>query len=405
MKIGRTVPPAAAPICWTDLCHGVVGIFTPNRSIRALEGEIRRHFDVNHVFLMSSGTAALALTLMALKTTSARTEVVIPAYTCFSVPAAILKAGLRPAVCDIDPSTFDFDHALLERTLNGNTLCVIAHHLFGIASDIERIRALCRSRGIFVVEDAAQAMGVESNGRNLGTLGDVGIFSLGRGKNITCGSGGIIVTSSDQIAEAIDRQCYGLGASSLAEVLKDLVQIVLMAIFIRPRLYWIPAGLPFLRLGETIFPKEIPLTRLSGAKASLLRHWRSRLIQSNRIRSETAADFSQRLSLRPASGACHPYVRLPILVATAKEKERLYSLSQARGLGLSLAYPTSINEIPEISRMFDGKRFPSARSVAEHILTIPTHHWLSEKDKRVIADCVRATIGAGRRPAQRRKAS
>jgi dTDP-4-amino-4,6-dideoxygalactose transaminase len=121
---------------------------------------------------------------------------VIPAYTCFSVPAAVLKAGLRPVLCDINPSTFDFDHALLERTLNGNTLCVVAHHLFGIPSNIERVRALSRARGIFVVEDAAQAMGVESHGRSLGTLGDVGLFSLGRGKAITCGSGGIIVTNS-----------------------------------------------------------------------------------------------------------------------------------------------------------------------------------------------------------------
>jgi perosamine synthetase len=394
MKIGRTVPPAAAPLRWKDLCGGVIGTFSCNDSIRTLEEGIRLHFGVDHVFLVSSGTSALALTLLALKESSARTEVVIPAYTCFSVPAAVLKAGLRPALCDINPSTFDFDHTLLERTLNANTLCVIAHHLFGIPSDIERIRSLCQARGIFVVEDAAQAMGAESSGRTLGTIGDVGIFSLGRGKNITCGSGGIMVTNSDQIARALDRQCRELGASSLAGVLKDLIQIVLMAIFIRPSLYWIPAALPFLRLGETIFPKEIPLTRLSGTKAGLLRHWESRLIQSNQIRSETAADFSQRLSLRPACGPFHPYVRLPVLAATAREKERLYSLSQARGLGLSVAYPTAVSEIPEVRAAIDGQRFPAAERVAEHLLTVPTHHWLSEEDKRAIAECIGTPAGA-----------
>jgi len=392
MKIGRTVPPAAAHICWKDLCCGIAGIFAPARSIRDLEEEIRRHFGVRHVFLVSSGTAALTLTLMALKSSSSRTEVVIPAYTCFSVPAAILKAGLRPVLCDINPSTFDFDRALLERTLSGETLCVVSHHLFGIASDIERIRALCETRGIVVVEDAAQAMGVESNGCTLGTIGDVGIFSLGRGKNITCGSGGIIVTKSDHIAEAIGREWRRLESPPLADVLKDFAQLVLMTIFIRPGLYWIPAALPFLRLGQTIFPKDVPLKLLSGMHAGLLRNWQSRLSQSNRTRSETAAYFSQRLSLTLAHGPSHPYLRLPIFAATPKDRERIHSLSEQRGLGLSVAYPTPINEIPEISRMFDGKRFPSARSVAEHILTIPTHHWLSDKDKRAIAECVETTV-------------
>src|SRR5262245_37752710 len=239
MKIGRTLPPAAAPIAWNDLWHGAAGMVFPRRYIRRFEEQLRRHFGVRHVFLVSSGTAALTLTLMALQemsemsaaSSSGRTEVVIPAYTCFSVPAAVLKAGLRPVLCDINPDTFDFDHVLLERTLNANTLCVVAHHLFGIPSDIERTRALCRARGIFVVEDAAQAMGIESNGRRLGTLGDAGVFSLGRGKPITCGSGGVIVTNSDRMADALGRRCRELAASRLVETARDFVLIALMAVF------------------------------------------------------------------------------------------------------------------------------------------------------------------------------
>jgi len=405
MKIGRKVPPAAAPITWQDLWHGAIGIVFPEQSTRLFKQEIQSHFGVRHVFLVSSGTAALTLTLMGLRSSSRRTEVVIPAYTCFSVPAAVLKAGLRPVLCDINPATFDFDHALLERTLNANTLCVVAHHLFGIPSDIERVRALCRARGIFVVEDAAQAMGVESNGRSLGTLGDVGIFSLGRGKSITCGSGGIVVTNSEPIADAIGRRCRELAASRLAEVLRDFASIVLMAVFIRPRLYWLPAALPFLRLGQTIFPKDVSLKRLSGMKAGVLRDWQARLRKSNRIRSSAAAYFSQQLSIELANGPSHPYLRLPVFAATPAERDRIYSRSQRQGLGLSVAYPTPINEIPEISVAFNGKRFPSARRVADHLLTIPIHHWLSENDKRAIAGCVATSASACHAPAARRKAS
>lgn len=122
---------------------------------------------------------------------------VIPAYTCFSVPSAVVKAGLDVALCDLDASTFDFDYRLLEAAVNEKTLCVIPSHLFGIPSEMDRVNAICREKGVYVVEDAAQAMRGPTKGK-LGTLGDVGFFSLGRGKNITCGSGGIIVTNSIQ---------------------------------------------------------------------------------------------------------------------------------------------------------------------------------------------------------------
>src|SRR5207244_6222004 len=161
----RTIPPAAAPLRWADLWHGVAGIFSSSRSLRAREEEIRRHFGVSHAFLVSSGTAALTLTLTALKARSPRTGVVIPAYTCFSVAAAVVKAGLRPVLCDIDPTTFDFDHALLARTVTPDTLCVVSHHLFGIPSDVERLRPLFHARGVAGLEDTAQAMGAELDAR------------------------------------------------------------------------------------------------------------------------------------------------------------------------------------------------------------------------------------------------
>ena len=371
-------------------------MLTPDDSIRALEDSVREYFKIKHVFLVSSGKAALTMTLMGLKAASSRTDVVIPAYTCFSMPAAVISAGLRPILCDINPSTFDFDHEQLEATLNDNTLCVVAHHLFGIASDIERLRAMCHARGIVVIEDAAQAMGVESGGRKLGTLGDVGVFSLGRGKNITCGSGGIVVTDSDQIATALRAQWPRLESPLPAESLKNFAKLVFMAIFIRPRLYWIPNALPFLRLGQTEFPKTVAVKRLSGMQAGLLHDWEHRLSESNQRRSETAASVSRQMSLSLPQGPSHPYLRLPILAATPQGRERIHSFAQRRGLGVSVAYPTPINEIPEISHLFDGMRFPTARRVSEHILTIPTHQWISEKDRKAIVECVDASATVAR---------
>jgi dTDP-4-amino-4,6-dideoxygalactose transaminase len=386
MKLGRTVPPAAAPLLAEDLAHALAGAVAGRRARAALEDDVRRYFGVRHVFLLSSGTAALRLALTALASIRNRADVVLPAYTCFSVPAAVVAAGLRPVACDIDPSNFDFDHQQLARSVTANTLCVVSHHLFGIPSDVDRVSALCRDRGAFVVEDAAQAMGGEWQGRRLGTLGEVGIFSLGRGKHITCGAGGIIVTNSDEIARALSSRYRELPEPSSLEVAREFLMLLTMAVFIRPSLYWIPAALPFLRLGETIFPTRVPMARLSGLRAGTLRRWRNRLSHSGSSRAATAAYFAERLRVRLAAGPTYPYLRVPVLAPTPQTRRRIHDLARRRGLGLSTAYPAPVSDIPELRHLMNGRTFPAARQVSERLLTLPTHHLLSRRDKAAIAE-------------------
>ena len=166
-----------------------------------------------------------------------------------------------------------------------------------------------------------------------------------------------------------------------------------MAMFIRPRLYWIPAALPFLRLGQTIFPKDVPVEPALGDEGGSPSRLADRLSESNRIRSE-GPPISAGGCRSVWRAASHPYLRLPVFAATPEERDRIYALSQKHGLGVSVAYPTPISEIPEMRAAFNGQRFPSARRVAEHLLTIPTHQWLSESDKRAIAECVGAGAAA-----------
>ncbi len=385
MKIQRTIPPAAAPISPVSLLHGFAGVFLGKGYRRNLEKELKRHFGVKHVFLVSSGKAALAVILTALKSISPeKDEALIPAYTCYSVPSAIVKAGLKVSPCDINPANLDFDYGLFRKALHNKTLCVIPGHLFGVPSDMERIKELCRGKDIFIVEDAAQAMGGSGKGRLLGTIGDVGFFSLGRGKNITCGSGGIIVTNSGTIAEEIAKVYASIGEPAMAESVLELLKTVLLGLFIRPSLYWLPAGLPFLKLGETIFHKDFPVKRLSGVQAGLMRGWQERLEISGRTRTENAVFFQEKLGLRAGPAESLPFLRLPFLTKDKEAKEKLCSLSQVKGLGISRMYPAPVNEIREIQNRFQGKTFPAAKAVSECLLTLPTHHLLRKEDKASI---------------------
>lgn len=386
MIIRRTVPPSASPLCAVDLLNGLMGMFRSSQAIQKLKEELKEFFGVKHVFLVSSGKAALTIILRALRSLSVRDEVLFPAYTCFSVPSAVLKAGLNVSLCDIDLSTLDFDYKVLKDEINENTLCIIPSHLFGIPSDLDRIKSLCQSRGIFVVEDGAQAMGGTYGGKKIGTVGDVGFFSLGRGKNITSGSGGIIVTNSDEIAGEIRKVFEPLESPNTINVLKEFFSLFLMTIFIRPSLFWFPSGLRFLKLGQTIFYKEFKVEKLSGLKAGFLRNWRQRLEKSNKARMANSEYFSKHLNVKPLGKGSIFYLRWPLLTQSADEKSRIYDLSQKQGLGISLVYPTSINEVERFKLTFKGRSFPSAKKFAESLLVLPTHHLVSAQDlKRISA--------------------
>lgn len=400
MKIGRTLPPAAAPVGPKSLFHGLIALVRGERYLRRFEEEVKRRFGVEYAFLLSSGKAALATVLTVLRQLApGKDRVLIPAYTCFSVPSAIVKAGFRVALCDIDPANFDFDYDQLEKAVDDRTLCIVPGHLFGIPADMNKITAVGRARGVFVVEDAAQAMGGHFQGRPLGTLGDVGFFSLGRGKNLTCGGGGVILTRSDTIGRKLAEACRGIDEPSRFEALVEYVKMLLLSLFIRPSLYWLPVGIPFLRLGETIFEPNFPIQKLSGMRAGLLTDWSNRLSSANEARSNAGSWFINHLGLTGLPAGV-PYLRLPVVAPRIESREQALMLSRREGLGLSSMYPAPIDEIKELRGQFGAAGFPAARELSRKLVTLPTHPLLTEIDRDRIATCCRRAGLLGPAPAK-----
>lgn len=375
-----------------DLVRGVYeAARTQDYREEIFQREVADFFGVRQAFAVSSGKAALTLILLALKALSGRRKVIIPAYTCYSLPSSIVKAGLDLVPCDISRDSFDYDYERLTPLLDTGVLCVLSVHLFGIPSDTGRLKELCRDRGVFVVEDAAQAMGGTCDGRLLGTIGDVGFFSLGRGKSVTCGSGGIVVTDSLEIAAALDRAAAGLSPPELRDDFGTFAALILLSIFISPALYWFPAGMPFLRLGETIFHEDFPVSVLSRFQALLLSRWSERLASLNRVRREHASFYLSHVRNVRGDRAI-PYLRFPVLLEGSGVKNRLLVGQNGMALGMSGMYPATVAAIPELRGRLPETRFPEAERVAASLVTLPTHPLLSEADRDAVCALVNQAI-------------
>jgi perosamine synthetase len=390
VKIARMQPPVGYRLGVRTLIEVATSIVSGRHgAVGSFFKEFSEYCGGRHVFGVSSGKAALTLILTALHELTGRKKVIFPAYTCYSVPSAIVKAGLDVVPCDVSPDSFDYDYDQLVSLLASQTdvLAVLSVHLLGIPSNTPRLNELCRGQQIFVVEDAAQALGGWCGNRALGSIGDVAFYSLGRGKNVTCGTGGLIVTSSDAVSRALAHVVGRLEANGRAAATHAWLTMALLSIFMSPRLYWLPAGLPFLRLGETIFYDDFPIRRLSEFELMLLGDWRALLASLNETRQRNGAFYAARIDRAMGANPTIPYLRFPVHVGR-RQKTRILDDQRGKALGLSGMYPTSVARIPRLAGRLDGQRFPEADRVAESLITLPTHPLVSDRDRAGIVALV-----------------
>jgi dTDP-4-amino-4,6-dideoxygalactose transaminase len=164
------------------------------------ERAFETYLDAPHVFGAATGRSAFQMALEALDL-PAGSEVVFPCFTFPVMPMVAKNLGLVPVFCDVDPITFNSGPEHVEAVLTERTSAVLATHLFGRPCPIEEIAALTKARGIRLLEDCAHALGLRVNGKQVGTFGDIGMFSFAQGKNMPCLGGGAIAVMDDATAE------------------------------------------------------------------------------------------------------------------------------------------------------------------------------------------------------------
>lgn len=181
------------------------GAYVLGPAVRGFEARVAEYVGTKHAVGVASGTDALLLCLMA-RNVGPGDEVILPTYTFFATAGVVHRLGATPVFVDVDPIHYNIDVEGLEAAITERTKAVIPVHLYGQCAPMAPIMELCASKGIPVIEDAAQAIGASYRGKNAGTIGDFGCFSFYPTKNLGgYGDGGMITTDSDEDADLLNR--------------------------------------------------------------------------------------------------------------------------------------------------------------------------------------------------------
>ena len=175
--------------------------FILGKTVAELELALAKRCGVDNAVGVSSGTDALLMALMALEI-GPGDEVIVPPFTFFATAGAVHRVGATPVFVDIDPATFNIDPAAIEAAITDKTKAIIPVHLYGQCADMTAIMKIAEAHGLYVIEDAAQAIGAKDHDRPAGSIGHVGCLSFYPTKNLGgFGDSGAVLTQDAELAQ------------------------------------------------------------------------------------------------------------------------------------------------------------------------------------------------------------
>lgn len=176
------------------------GMLVQGEYVKKLEKSFEDYHNVKHAIAVSNGTASLHLALHVLGIGDGD-EVLVPALSYVATANVVELVGAKCVFVDVEADTFNIDVSQIESKINSRTKAIIPVHEFGLACDIDVVIAIAQKHKLYVIEDAACALGAKQNNKPVGTFGVLGSFSLHPRKSITSGEGGMLLTDDDLIAQ------------------------------------------------------------------------------------------------------------------------------------------------------------------------------------------------------------
>ncbi len=333
--------------------------FVGGAEVHRFEAALAELVGVPHAVGVASGTAALHLALLAAGVGPGQ-EVVVPANTFFATAEAVMATGAAPVLADVEVATGLLNPEAAEAALSPRTAAVAAVHLYGQPVDADRFGALARRHGLFLLEDAAQAIGAAWRSRPAGSLGDAAGFSFYPGKNLgALGDGGAVTTADADLARAVRLlRSHGEERKGVHVVPGFCERLdELQAAFLVAKLAHLPAA--------------------QAARRRAVDHYRRRLTGLHRVEV-----------LETAAGARHAH---HLLVVRVPRRDAVLASLHAAGVGASVHYRTPIHLQPAGRHLGDRGQFPAAEALADSVLSLPLYPGMSEA---LVDRCVDALASA-----------
>lgn len=369
------MPAAYSPV---GMRHGYFNIAKSLFVIEEKDVPVFSRNEIEH-FLLGSGKSALLLSLSAMhETCKHKDEVIIPAYTCYSVAAAVKAAGLKIRLVDIDISNLNYLPEKLHMAMGRKTLAVVFTSFFALP--IQRclidLVASNKSGRSYIIVDSAQSYFCDEDKYKA----DSYVFSLGRGKPLNAEGGGVLGVSDSRIKNIIHAKYSNLPLVGKIPSVKLAIKAVLNDLFLYPRLYWIPAHIKMLKLGVSIFPKEITLEKMSRSQKNLLYLMEEKLFEIKKHRQKRASVYNNHFKGKTQLVVPKRFfpARYPIYLDGGKIDEATeQSLKQ---YGVARMYPKDISNLDEVRgccvNIRDG--FSNSEWIARHLYTLPVHEYVTK---------------------------
>lgn len=334
--------------------------FVAGAEVERFEEALVEQVGVPHAVAVGSGTAALHLALSAAGVGPAD-EVILPPNTFFATAEAVLATGATPVLADVDPHTALLDPDAVEALVTSRTAAIAAVHLYGQPINADSLRAIADRHGLFLLEDAAQALGAAWNGRPAGSLGAAAGFSFYPAKNLgALGDGGAVTTADADLARRV-RLLRSHGEN--------------------PR-------------GVHVVPGYCE--RLDELQAAFLTVKLPHFRVAQAARRQAVAHYCQRLAvmeevelLETAAGARHAH---HLLVARVPRRDAVLARMHAAGIGASVHYRTPIHLQPACPHLGTKGSFPRAESLADTVLSLPLYPGISDELVDRCADALATAI-------------
>jgi dTDP-4-amino-4,6-dideoxygalactose transaminase len=339
--------------------HRVVeqGQFILGPEVKAFEEEMAAYCGTEYAVGVASGTDALHLALLALGIKDGD-EVITTPFTFIATAESIAKCGAKPVFVDIDPKTYNIDPAQIELKITPKTKAILPVHLYGQPAAMDRILEIAKRHNLKVIEDCAQALGAEYNGKKVGSLGDAGCLSFFPSKNLGAyGDGGMVVTNDPAIA--------------------DTVKIL--------RVHGSKATYQHVMHGFN--------SRLDSLQAAILRVKLKHLDKWNELRRSRASLYTRLLSqvnaIEPPyiekhnRSSCNYYtIRLK---DSRLNRDQLRKRLESKGIQSMVYYPLSLH-LQEVYKYLCHKPgdFPQSEQAQEQVLSLPMYPELSEEQVKGI---------------------